>query len=453
MTAPSSSIPWKSGPTAAALLGDGAADNRFLHDLANTFHTDPTQQLAYRTIVSEVLRSPLLWHGPAASVGDESVPVPDWWINFVGDAVRSILLTGYFVYRHVGSRAGVPVCVVADPCVVTVHWCTKKNDYYTSCTKHKWWLGMVEAPNKVHCTIGGHERRLNSAASRAANATRHLNTLMKNWVARDSLNSSPGVFTSVSDELKQQNGSDRQWFRNVGADTMNTRAQDIDVNFHTLVHRRAETVAKLDELTNMSRQRQSTGELTHVGETKTLMPPPLTHQEHIVSDGRVFTERRPLNSQSDSQLLLDELKHTVLFAFGVPPQALGKNINSERMASSNRLTEMAINTYVSFIKLLRTRIGEEIRRQTTTPSASYIDFSVCLTQYELENVQPLLKTDIALHMISRTFDVPVHFLDQSRVRSAQLAAFNDHPSVRPDKRPRTDEESTAVLRKKAAEPA
>jgi hypothetical protein len=264
-----------------------------------------------------------------------------------------------------------------------------------------------------------------SAATRAESATLRLRQLLANFVERDTKNSSCTLYTSVSDDLRQQNGSDRQWFRNVTtADTMPTRAPDIDSNFSTLVHRRAQTIEKLDALTAVARERGSGGSAgaSLVGDASgSCAPAVVQHQEHVVSDGRVYTEARQLGSMPDSKLVIDELKHTILFAFGVPPQALGQNINSERIAASNRLTEMAITTYMSFITLLRTRIGEAVRSETETERGSYIGFALCLPQYELEKLRPFMKTSVCRMMMARCYGIPENFLDVSKIREVTEA--------------------------------
>ena len=58
------------------------------------------------------------------------------------------------------------------------------------------------------------------------------------------MNSKPAVFTTISAELANQNGSQRQWFKNVtNPDVLQTRAVDVDSSFSTLVHKRAENEA------------------------------------------------------------------------------------------------------------------------------------------------------------------------------------------------------------------
>jgi len=438
---------------------DSVRAQKKMRELCVVFQVDPTQQLAYKTIVSEVMRNKLMWHTGSSDLGDPGVPVPVWWTTFVSDAVRSILLSGYFVYRKVGERAGVPVCVVADPADLWVRWHAKTNQYVVSCTRHKWRVGMVEPPLKSLPS-----KRvladLSSSALRAEVPTLALRAIVDNWLQRDRFNSAPAVFTKVSDELKQQNGSDRQWFRNVNAtDAMSTRAQDIDANFHTLVHRRAETIEQLDALTNKARARNTGSELTSVGSTAFAPKDAADHAEHIISDGRDFVERRALTSMADAKMQMDELRHAILFAFGVPPQALGKNINSERIASSNRLTEMALTTYTSFINLLRSRIGEAIRVNTATPKGGFLDFSCCLTHYELDNVQHFLVDSALAPMLSRTFDIPLSLIDTHKVVAVLQAELDggggggqQAAGRTSGKRARTEVQSAALKRAKASTP-
>jgi len=438
-----------------------------LEELMRLFDEDPNQQLAFKTIVSEVLRCKLAWHIAQSETAEDSIPVPDWWSTFVTDAIRSILINGNFIYRRCGTRAGVPVCIVADPVSVFVTWCDKTNRYVPSCKKHRWKIGLVEPPHRGEASPSRQRScLLNSAAIRANTATLQLKSIIDNWVARDATNSENCIYTAVSDDLRNQNGSDRQWFRNVNtADHMPTRSSDIDTNFNTLVHRRAQTIQKLDAITHEARTRSAPHTQRHVGSLTITTPnEPAAHKEHIVSDGRVYTEARQLSSMADSKMVIDELKHSILFAFGVPPQALGRNINSERIAASNRLTEMAITTYTSFINLLRVRLGDAIKSETLSETASYIGFSVCLAQYELERLQPYLKDTICKKMIARCYEIPESFLDTKKIRAvieAEHGINTNSPHQTPPSKKRkpptekayTAEDTTRNLRNKANKPA
>jgi len=454
-------IPW--GVDAETGNGaDPAHVHTRLRELKDLFEDDPNQQLAFKTIVSEVQRCKLAWHEESRDVAEDGTRVPDWWSTFVTDAIRSILINGNFIYRRCATRSALPVCIVADPVSVYTRWCEKSCRYMASCKRHRWQVGLVEPPGRG---CGAHDSRLlvNSAAVRAFTATRQLRGIIDNWVRRDDANSDNAVFTSVSDDLRNQNGSDRQWFREVASsDHMPTRASDIDTNFATLVHRRAQTIEKLDAITHSARNRNPSaagGARNPLGGTDiTQNHQAAAHTEHIVSDGRVYTEARQLGSMADSKLLIDELKHSILFSFGVPPQALGRNINSERIAASNRLTEMAITTYTSFINLLRVRIGEAMKAETID-AGRYVGFSICLAQYELERLQPYLKDTICKKMIARCYEIPESFLDSKKIRATIEAEHGTGenapaaPVTGSKRKAYTEEDTVKNLRTKASRPS
>ena len=458
-------IPWGSSPSfgdGAALIaepggGADAATVRKLQELKALFLGDTNQQLAYNTIVSEVLRCRLAWHVAAGELADETTPVPDWWHTFVTDAIKSILINGNFIYRRCGTRAGVAVCVVADPTTIYTVWSPTQRRYVATCGQHRWSVGLVEPPDRAPGVgrCAGAVACINSAAVRAQQSTLQLRAIVGNWIVRDKKNSENTVYTTISDAIRQQNGSDRQWFRNVMSnDTMPTRAADIDTNFHTLVHRRAQTIEKLDSITNMARGRNAAVKHSVGGTAGGLAPEdPVQHSEHVVSDGRTYTEARQLASMADSKLMIDELKHTILFAFGVPPQALGRNINSERIAASNRLTEMAITTYTSLINRLRERIGEAVRTETSTPRGGYVTFSVCLAQYELEKLQPYMKTDICAKMIARCYRIPESFLDAKKIDDTIRAQNGTAETSAPHAAPASRAAPPAVGQKRKADKA
>ena len=429
-------------------------------ELEQLFDESATQQLAYQTLLSAALRHRLAWHKGSGAVLDK-MPVPPWWHTFVSDVVRSFLVTGVAFYK-VFVRRGLAVCEVARPAHVLPRWSNRKRCFEPD-RPGGWRILVLESPLHDHTgsshgsRAADHPVQLRSACVRAKPATLRLMDLQANWSLRDESNSRPAVFTTISEHLANQNGSDRQWFKNVtNPDVLQTRAVDVDTNFSTLVTKRAETIRELDAITSLRRTQSASARVAQPGgdplggeERET------THIEHIVSDGRSYTEARPLHSLPDTKNMLDEAAHAVFFAFGVPPQALGKNINSERLASSNRLTEMALTSFDILIRQIRVVVGEALRSATETDSGSYLGFSVVLGQHELEALLPMLKPAIAVQMVSRTFDIPLNFVDPEGVRQRAMAdpAGGGTPGAGGKKRPRTEEETVAVLRKKAREPS
>lgn len=416
---------------------------RQILELSETFNRSPTQQLAFHTIISQVKRHRLMWHSKTGSVLPD-VDVPQWWHTFISDAVRAIVITGCCFYR-IYTRGEVTTAVVAHPCHVLPRWNAQSKRWEAS--ERGWHCLLFEAPLKGPWqtqTIAV----LRSSCIRAYEATLRLESLQHNWTKRDGLNSNPTVYTTVSSELTQQNGSKRQWFRNVDTATLQTHGTNIDSSFASLVHKRADTIRQLDAATTVRRERQNQSK--HARDSPGELPcdpEPVEHTEHIISDGNTYTEARALSSLPDTKTILDDLTHQIFFAFGVPPQALGKNINSERLASSNRLVEIALTGFILQIEDLRRQLQTALRTATETPKGAYLGFALVLEQHELNSLLPVLTTRAARDMISRTFRVPASFIDPERVARQQDMARDT-----PAKRPRTEEESVAVLRHKASKP-
>lgn len=411
---------------------------------AQLFEASPTQQLAFHTIIGQVTRHRLAWHSKSGDILVD-VPVPSWWHRFVQDAVRAILLTGCAFYRTV-KRNKLVVVEVADPSVVLPTY-DKKKCVWKSDTPG--WLGIFFEPPVNVQSVPNDVSGINSivlrcAASRGYKATLRLVMLQENWALRDKNNSRPSVFTSVSSELTSQNGSERQWFKNLtNPDVLQTRAVDIDSNFSTLVHKRADTIMKLDAHSHLMRAQSAGRAELATGETN---EPAQQHREHMITDGKTFAESRALSSLPDTKIIMDELVHSVFFAFGVPPQCLGKNINSERLASSNRLTEMAITSFQIMVENLRRQLEEPIKESTLSEQGAHVGFGLVLDEHELNSLLPVMKTDVAAKMIARTFRIPEEMIDNKRVAEQQL--------VDPDtgKKPRTEEQAIAASRQKANQP-
>jgi hypothetical protein len=63
-----------------------------------------------------------------------------------------------------------------------------------------------------------------------------------------------------------------------------------------------------------------------------------------------------LRAADELREVYKNLQHQILYAWQVPPQVLGQNINSERLASSNTLTERALRHYDTHLKAIRAEV-------------------------------------------------------------------------------------------------
>ncbi|MEK9527510.1 MAG: hypothetical protein VW491_01270 [Gammaproteobacteria bacterium] len=408
-------------------------------DLVNTFDNHWLHQLSYHTILNELRRFKLAWHDKSGT--PQEWDVPTWYDEFIVDATRSLLVTGvaYYTTKRVQGHV---IVKVADPTLVTPCYdeakarvTYKQNDDKATA---KWSTLVLEAPMY---TFASKSLSLRSGSQRASQLTERLDKIDAHWAMRDARNSVPSVYTTVSDKLVTQNGSDKMWFKSVNtADVVHTRANDIDSNFSNLVTQRAETIRNLDSITSMAR----TSKRAKLGSAPSADPEPVDHDEHVISDGRTFSEQRHLLGPPDVLATREGVVSSIMFSFGVPPQVIGKNINSERLASSNRLTEMAVIGFRSLITRLRKLLASVIASVSTTPKGRYVDFITVLHTYELTELLPVLTDDAAFFMTARAYNIDAAMIDRDKLREQHAVDTIRGGGVRP----RTASEAVAADRQK-----
>jgi len=129
----------------------------------------------------------------------------------------------------------------------------------------------------------------------------------------------------------------------------------------------------------------------------------------------------------------------------VPPQVIGKNINSERLASSNRLTERAIVGFRSLITRIRDILAGIMREATITPKGRYIGYSVVLHTYELNELLPVLHEDAIVKMMADTYDIDPKLIDKRKaIEAAHVGAAENAPHGPGSKKPRTETQAIAA---------
>ena len=136
----------------------------------------------------------------------------------------------------------------------------------------------------------------------------------------------------------------------------------------------------------------------------------LVHREHAVTDGRDLTEARSLEQHTVVvHHTLDRLSHEIQFAFGVPPQVQGRNINSERMASSNRLNEQAITHFRATARRFKAQLDLIF---SVIGGAAYGDKA---DAFALDQVAHLLKTDRAISLFALAYGLKRSDFDRSKI--------------------------------------
>lgn len=409
-----------------------------LSGLAETFRMHPVHQQAFTAYVSHVLQHPLAWarktgkgpedyEWPQLDTVQKTPEIPAWCKRFVADAVESFMVAGWFVWvpdKKAGAAYVVPpelVTLVSDP--ASPGW-----DVYLPASQAalRWAKGkasnlnlvIISAPSRMGCRSG---------ACRAAADTQRYMEMERNFDQRDSHNSRPAVYTTVSHDLKNQHGSTRQWFRSANAADVAGYRGNIDADFNDLIARRADTVRQLHDITVAERERLSADSHMPVG-AKPVMESGPEHQEHIVTDGREATQLHMLNSLTDGKTEMDRVYTNIMIAFGVPPQIFGKNVNTERHAASNRLTESAVDMFSHHCAMLREELASALAKACAEFHGKFfISFKPYLGREEADRLLPMLKKDFAVVVLATAYGLPERHINTDMIDEINLF---DHARIR-----------------------
>lgn len=382
-----------------------------LHDeLWRAYWTCSAQQSAHACLVAELTRKGLVTDTPVAP-----------WRRFIHEAVLQFSLFGYVIAR---------VTAAGCPQVYPGHLATLER------RRAGVWVPVTPAPAKgykgsgwrVHVLFEPVFTRLGkyshptSPAFKTLAQTLRLGQLEHNLLRRDNLNTDPAIYTSVSSDIVATKGSAVPWYRTVaqsahiaGQHPLPTGPSQTTIRSH--ISAQAESIRSLNQVTDFARRAAAPAVLGK--------PPPVAkadHRENIVSAGQDYVECRHL--QQDALIVhdtMDRLAHEIMLSWGVPPQVLGKNVNSERLASSNRLTEMAINIYLEYMKLLGAVLSEVME-----DISGRVKFGDCTTAFVLEQCGPYLRPERAVELFAGAYDLDVSDFDVAR-----FAAPAENDTTRP----------------------
>lgn len=369
-------------------------------ELWNIFLASPPQQSAVTCIVAELERTEI-----KIPKGVERLV----YERFIADFVLELSLYGYCIYRQT-SRG--PIVLPGKVVVLNRKGPVKFKPKIINPAFKKlvgstgWRVVMLHAPET---TATGDYLHPMSAAYKCQRQAVELLRLNHQLHMRDMLNSKPTVYTRISKQIGANNGSAVPWFQTThAAMQVDVLEQPTDIN--DLIENRADTIRALDRITNSARA--STAQ-TSVGGAPVETRP--VHKEHIVSDGRDIDEARHLNQDTEIiHFTLERLGHEIQFCFGCPPQVLGKNINSERMASSNRLTELALNHFRAHTRKLK-----HLLAQVFEVLDSGVTFGHCASTHTLEQVGVFLKPKAFIELYACAYELDVSQFDPLRVKKWQ----------------------------------
>jgi hypothetical protein len=411
------------------------------------------QQLAYSTIVTEILKGELEWVkersgsnvSKLSKLNGKDLIVEDHWIQFVRDFILHLHLFGYVVYRLIpkGRGSKTPGYEIALPSAHMLYKDAKTSSWKLRATNTaagarykgtKLWNMSVMSPPIQYDLKGKSINQMTSAGYRAIPDVQQLLLIQEGFKKRDSVNSTPTVYTQVSKAIVSAGEGKRPWFKPASLPQYeNSNAPDMPQDFNAIVEDRAEAIQRLDDISERARARTrdmydaDSSDRYTVGAGTFKKQKRIDHRELIISDGRDAQPVPYLRAPEHVQQRIDDHTHRIMFAWGVPPQVLGQNINSERTAASNRLSDMAISGFDAQIKLIRHYLKDALQKLTILISKDpsvYIHVAPCMNAYSLTQLEGILTPDACADAYSCVYQIPHQFIDQEAIKQRQLT-LND----------------------------
>ena len=257
---------------------------------------------------------------------------------------------------------------------------------------------------------------------------RVVQQMHENWMSRDAHNSRPGAFTTIQLQGHSDSSTTGQAVHlPVYANSFAPKVNDKTTagTFQQLIDDRHDAIRKLSEKSTLEREAIMGGvdatPLDHVGKLAKPADSAL-HEEHVVTDGKNFTETKVLLSTVDGRFHYDRARHNVYHALGIPPQATGETVNSERTASAAATFDTAMSHFLSTVRSYRNAVSAIQEEATTMPNGAHIKFGTGLSSIQLDRVMPYLKPTKAKRLLSQVYELDESYFDDQRISDATAAA-------------------------------
>jgi hypothetical protein len=426
-----------------------------MHDL---YVTTPIAKIVANTIIEKILMQGLKYHTINTKIIDDSREVPFTVDKLVRSIVESIVQLGFFAYRITktkttaepanaglidissGDEAPLLQCTIeiAHPLRIypfqhpdgTLEAIDNTQTHSIGTTPIKWKAMFFRDP----CFESPQTPIITSVLAAAAPTIAHLKAMVTNYTRRDLLNSSHAGFATVSPAVATV-GAGQTWLkgRDAAADESLAPYLANHMNYEQIVRDRTSVIQRFISETALSRNVADEGPLAHTELSRDVNNIAKQFVEHLVSDGHTFKAAEPLVSMGNAAHHYDRLESAILITMQVPPQALGKNINSERLASSNTLTMTSLEGFQNNIKRFKraVMILFEEAAQTNPQHTHVIAFTRTIPQTEFAdiNIFPLLKPERAQECLAIVHDVPHTYFNKQAIIRMQETLHDDNAST------------------------
>lgn len=382
---------------------------------AALYRSLPEYHFACDAIGNEMERRALRW-----TSGELCGPAE---LRFVRDVIRLVTILGHVVWRN--SKG---LLQTLEPDAYTLRrkvgggW---KIEIHLG-PKRGWQVAVMNEP-PLHIETPGLWNWPSRVVQSAPIAERLLR-LYDNWDRRDLHNSRPGVFCTVSSALKPVGSSGYQWFGGGQDDDHPLGVRPNQGTFQELLERRTTAIRMLSSATEEERkmifERSHTSSDALPNDMREKMSVAANaHEEHVVTDGRDAKEAKVLQETPSTRFAIERLRQAILLTIGVPAQAIGESVNTERSNANTNQWDIAMRHFVATTTKYRIFIDQLLKNASLRADGKHIQYADGAPSFFVHEIVPLLKSEHAAEMLSSHYSIPKEHFDYEKMD----AKFSQQP--------------------------
>lgn len=361
----------------------------------------PPVILSIKVVQSEILRSDFTY-------GNLQDKVDVFTLNeFISECLHDIIVFGYCIYRFNPKRIifeNLPAEHVELNLQNSRFKMKLRDNAPTRFKKSNWQLQII---NKPVLHPDGSFKHSNGLLTKALSAIERYTLLDGNMLSRDKQNTQHIIYTRYSQDISAASRKNNAvYFDRLHATMTQT---DIlgSIDYEEYIKTRHDIADKFS---------QDNSANNTLGNKKI----PL-HTESAITDGRDYNEARHLQQDGDIiRVSLQNAYFMVMQTLGVPPQTIGHNINSERLAASGMLTEVVLEQFTSSIENYRDIINN-ILKSATTPFGNIgpVQIQHCLTSHQFQRLQNYLTVDGMVKFLACVYKCDEKYINRDLIEVQQ----------------------------------
>lgn len=361
----------------------------------------PPVILSIKVVQSEILRSDFKF-------GNLRNKLDIFDLNeFISDCLRDIIVFGYCIYRFNPKKIlfeNLPAQYVELNLEKSRFKMKLREDAPPRFKQSNWQLRIVKKPV---LNLDGTFKHSGGLLTSALSAIQRYVLLDNNMLSRDTQNTRHLIYTRYSQDIaaasKKNNGV---YFDRLHATMTQT---DIlgSIDYEEYIKTRHDIADKFSQ-NNLALDPYSNKKKA-------------VHTESPITDGRDYNEARHLQQDGDIiRVSLQNAYFMVMQTLGVPPQTIGHNINSERLAASGMLTEVVLEQFTSSIETYRNLVND-ILLSATSPFGKIgpVQIAHCLTPHQFQRLQNYFTVDGMVKFLACVYKCEEKYINRELIEAQQ----------------------------------